>query len=127
MKLTREEAIENHRKMWNWIADETEKRKRKVEKIEYFDEHMLDLDFCFLHCYCCQYVYGDDGDYAVLFTKCDLCPIEWGVKMKNCIFDEYCLNGDSPFLKFVDTCSGDYKTAAKYAREIANLPERKIK
>ena len=30
--MTREEAIENHRKMWNWIADETEKRKRKVKK-----------------------------------------------------------------------------------------------
>lgn len=125
MKLTREEAIENHRKMWNWIADETEKRKRKVKKIEYFYEHML--DFCFVNCYCCQYVYGDDGDYAVLFTKCDLCPIEWGVKTNDCICDESCLNGESLFCKFVNTYSDDYKNAAKYAREIANLPERKIK
>ena len=28
MKLTREEAISEHRKMWNWIADEIEKEKR---------------------------------------------------------------------------------------------------
>lgn len=29
-------AIENHRKMWNWIADETEKQKRAVDKWEYY-------------------------------------------------------------------------------------------
>ena len=28
MELTREEAISEHRKMWNWIADEIEKEKR---------------------------------------------------------------------------------------------------
>lgn len=35
-KLTREQAIEEHRKMWNWIADETLKQKRKVNENEYF-------------------------------------------------------------------------------------------
>lgn len=33
--MTRKEAIENHRKMWNWIADETVKQQRKVLKSEY--------------------------------------------------------------------------------------------
>ncbi len=32
MELTKEEAIANHRKMWNWIAEETLKQERKVEK-----------------------------------------------------------------------------------------------
>ena len=36
MRLTREQAIAEHRKMWNWIADETEKLKRRVGEREYF-------------------------------------------------------------------------------------------
>ena len=39
MGLTKSEAIANHRKMWNWIADETMKRKCKVEKWDYFKAH----------------------------------------------------------------------------------------
>lgn len=27
MKLTKQQVIEGHRKMWNWIADEIEKEK----------------------------------------------------------------------------------------------------
>ena len=30
MKLTKSEAVQEHRKMWNWIADETEKQERIV-------------------------------------------------------------------------------------------------
>ena len=40
--LTREEAINEHRKMWNWIADETLKQKRKVNENEYF--HQINFD-----------------------------------------------------------------------------------
>lgn len=29
MELTREQAIAEHRKMWYWIAEETERRKEK--------------------------------------------------------------------------------------------------
>ncbi len=32
MTLTRKQAIDEHRKMWNWIADETEKRGEIVKK-----------------------------------------------------------------------------------------------
>ena len=38
MKLTKSEAVRLHRKMWNWIADETEKRKEKGVNAEMFDE-----------------------------------------------------------------------------------------
>ena len=37
MKLTREQAIMEHRKMWNWIADETLRLKRRVPKDNYFE------------------------------------------------------------------------------------------
>lgn len=30
MKLTKSKAVREHRKMWNWIAGETEKQERIV-------------------------------------------------------------------------------------------------
>ena len=36
---TRDEYEEAFRYMWNWIADETIKRKEKVTKYEFFKEH----------------------------------------------------------------------------------------
>ena len=111
--MTREEAIENHRKMWNWIADETEKRKKKVFKEEYFIEH--NLNSCFLDCYCCHYTRINK------FNNCEACPVEWEGETG------LCFDTDSPYFRFSSTHYYDYKTAAKYAREIANLPERKIK
>ena len=33
--MTKQEAIENHRKMWEWIAEETQKQRRCVSKAEY--------------------------------------------------------------------------------------------
>ena len=30
MKLTKSKAVRLHRKVWNWIADETEKQERIV-------------------------------------------------------------------------------------------------
>lgn len=39
MKLTKDEAIANHRRKWNWIADETLKQKRRVEEWDFFKAH----------------------------------------------------------------------------------------
>lgn len=114
MILTREEAIENHRKMWNWIADETEKRKKAVFTEDYFIEH--NLNSCFLYCYCCHY-----NKYINRSPNCETCPVEWGGETG------ICTDKDSPYFRFSLTHYYDYKNAAKYAREIANLPERKIK
>ena len=111
--MTREEAIENHRKMWNWIADETEKRKKIVFIEEYFIEH--NLNSCFLDCYCCHYTHINRS------PNCETCPVAWGGETGICI------DKDSPYFRFSSTQYYDYKNAAKYAREIANLPERKIK
>lgn len=40
MKLTREEAILWHRKMWNWIADRIEEEK-KVSRYQLFKRRIL--------------------------------------------------------------------------------------
>ena len=52
MKLTKQQTIEGHRKMWNWIADEIEKRRRTVciveLKMEYCKNNHLELrKWCF--------------------------------------------------------------------------------
>lgn len=110
--------------MWNWIADETEKRQKAVTKAEYFKQNKLKSVFC--ECYCCQYAFDNSeimrrGDKC---RDCEICPIDWGVKVcgndyKQCVAEktDYSKWDDYVFLN-------DWKSAAKYAGEIANLPAR---
>ena len=119
MKLTREEAIANHRKMWNWIADETERLERVVLKPEYFKEHNISHnDFPVHFCYCCDF-----DSQSLSLPLCSACPINWGVDTEI----KACCNKKSSYKKWVTVVkhySDDWKSAAKLAREIANLPER---
>lgn len=112
MNLTFDEAIANHRKMWNWIADETEKRKHIVLKSDYFKENDIPEDV-FERCYCCEYGGQESGRYTGI-TKCSYCPIDWGV--------DNCEEGYSAYSGW--TYCDDWQSAAKYARKIANLPAR---
>lgn len=108
MILTRKQAIAEHRKMWNWISDETYKQKRKVEKNEYFSEmgiHNTPL----AKCYCCEFSernYGYCGE---------CCIINWG-------------NGVGCQLSYYKLWIGtlDWEEAYKLAHIIANLPEREV-
>lgn len=119
MTLTREEAIKKTRNMWNWIADKTLERKMIVDKWNYFRENGIDFDdMPSCDCYLCEY----GKQYGRYDTKCKYCPLKftsWGESFG-------CLNDDSPFYKWDSLMAGfdDYKIAAKYAREIANLPEK---
>lgn len=108
MKLTRAQAIAGHRKMWTWIADETEKTGRRVTKREYitknnFNEKIMN------DCFCCEYVHQINGN-------CSSCPINWrnGTNIENdCLDGLYLL-----WLYF----ENDPKELARLAREISNLP-----
>lgn len=104
LELTREEAIKRHRMLWNWIADETLRQKRFVGKQEAF-AHFGWPDIL-NHCWCCEY--SDAG--------CHLCLVDWGTEFG-------CESNNSVYLMWI--CSNSYESAAKYAREIAKLPERK--
>lgn len=119
MKLTREEAIERTRDMWNWIANKTLEREIIVTKWSYFIENGIDIDdIPVSECYLCEY----SEQYGVYDAKCKYCPLKFTSETKS--FG--CLNDDSPFNKWdeVRFACGDYELAAKYAREIANLPEK---
>ena len=119
MELTFEEAIENHRKMWNWISDETEKRKRIITKEHYFKENKI-IEDVFERCFCCEYG-GQKANRYLGTDKCEFCPLYWGV--------DNCEEENSPYENWKDCQKIDFlnwKLAAKYAREIANLPARKL-
>jgi hypothetical protein len=116
MNLTKQEAIENHRKMWKWIAGETLIRKYKVLKEEYFREHNIPVyEIPLNECYCCEHAKLIKQPWI---SQCEYCPIVW---IKNISFYK-CLYVNSPYYLWADT--RDYVRASKLARQIAELPEK---
>ena len=135
--MTRKEAIANHRKMWRWIADETERRKETVGKDKYFDEMgYTEEERPAYNCFCCQYgkeiakiIYVGITDTRANWLSCNFCPLLWG--SEDTQMDLFCCNSsDPPFDRglyaewrsfFRDK---DFARAAKLARQIAELPEK---
>ena len=121
MKITKSEAIFNHRKMWHWIADETRSFKRKVEKWEYFFYYMIpDDDIPLQDCYCCEYDKQLHLDKRYLnggYSICTHCPIDWGWGAK-------CHDSGTLWGQWYDCSDEDWEFAAELADKIAELPER---
>lgn len=107
--LTKEEAIKRHRMMWNWIAYETLKRKRRVYKSEAIKHFGWDPCTMIADCWCCTYIHKDDQ------LCCKNCPVVWPGKHCTC---------NDLYQKWSCTGPIDYKKAADLAYQIANLPER---
>lgn len=130
-------VIENHRKMWNWIADEYENEvitPVQILKKEYL--HMIGNYGIFGHCFLCDYA-GPSGvmcnsNYSFDCTKC---PLDWGTPSNSSVTEGFCVDrlyyGDEEGL-YGQLLGLSYqntlyrcKDAAKLARQIANLPERR--
>lgn len=124
MKLTKEEAIKKHRRLWNYIADETLKQARCVTIAEAFEHFGWSYTIC-RRSWCCEYDYEHDNN-------CTHCPIDWRMYEED---DALCdkiwrQNSNTPhrgLLLMWESCVRlDYCTLAyKYAKIIAELPERK--
>ena len=123
--MTKEKAIENHRKMWNWIADRIEKDKQVFDIHEMKIYYMFDMESGigrdYHYCYCCYYANNN----------CDICPIKWPSDNLNYpCEDDKCREDNSGLWwqcqALYETCSCDWKKQAKLAREIAKLPEREL-
>ena len=122
MKLTKTQAIEEHRKMWNWIADETERRREPVGKYSYLKKYIYTgegltkygtiKDNCFL----CEYTVNQS------YRNCSSCPLDWAVGENKV---RYCTESESLFTKWYKAFAvDDWRTCAILAREIANLKEK---
>jgi len=123
MELTREQAIEEHRKMWNWIADNIEEirpefaveiKMRYLTNIRKLDEPINN------HCFCCEYALFMAHKYAGI---CIYCPLEWYNEENLCAN----LMADGLYDAFrTHILLKQYNEASIIARQIANLQERKI-
>ena len=135
--ITREEAIREHRKMWNWIARETLKRKKVVTKKDYIKfvglrkKSRFELENNSL-CFCCLYD-SQQRLKKISKNKCKFCPLDWNTSFGRfmCIY-EYNDDGEIDSFNNLyhewEDCleSGDWEKSAKIAKEISNLKERKI-
>ena len=116
MELTRKQAIAEHRKMWNWIADETKKRGYKISKKEYLYEKRGFSETLFSDCFCCEYaIFASQREEKPI---CSACPIDW--KINDYGARKFCC--DSLYNDW--RIATDPTNAAQLARQIANLPER---
>ena len=121
-KLTREQTIYLHRKLWNTLADKILEWKRPVEKWEIFD--LYEWPEVYAYCWCCAY----DEKFK---PACGHCPMKWtNGEINNCrCFDSpykkwewqmSILRGQKQYVRY-----WKLNELADYARKIANLPERK--
>lgn len=115
MQLTREQAIAEHRKMWNWIADQIETLKFTLDIYGYKKEY-CSINGCYWisnWCFLCEYTNND----------CNLCPLEWGKSIPYQCEGEI---GDQCNQGLWWKClkAETWQEQAALARQIANLPER---
>lgn len=111
----RKYCIEQHRNMWTTIADKTEKRQTCYTKSDYIKEYLPEMKDIESHCWLCHYA------YVLSASDCSDCPLKWRSR-KTAANYHACLN--SYFGEWRNACySKDWKSAAKYAKIIANLQE----
>lgn len=126
MNLTKKLAVELHRRLWDWVANESERQKRIVGKSEYpLFKH---LKIC-NNCWCCEYArerakvepvtptkYEDKWiiRYNMYYQRCKYCPLKWGT--------ENCVSLQSEYGKWAS--AETWQDAAYWARVIAELPEK---
>ncbi len=121
-------ALNNHVKMWLWIANETRRRQRKVKKYEYFKAMEFNGQILQNSSFICDYVHH--SDYVIArredsdpgFDKpCKFCPIDWcSLNKQNECGSMYAPNCSVAF-HWDDSYSTDYKATAEIADRIAEL------
>lgn len=125
MKLTKEQAIREHRKMWNWLAEHPDKCKSDYLELNNFGHINND-------CFLCEYSNQNNGRF------CDKdCILHWGNTNGCCeegnilgLYEVYnslrndlcCMDKDSEWSE--DIIKALYLTVSCTARTISELPER---
>lgn len=129
--LTKAKAIEEHRKMWEWMANFIDGSERGYITVRQDCFDIAELKRKYMnenfqgkivrnHCFLCAYDCNHGG-------MCEHCPVDFS----HIRYNTYgCLNGlynkaYESYDKFLDNPTRDNaKTAAEICRQIAHLPER---
>lgn len=147
MRLTKQKAIKEHRKMWNQIADwyeaDFEEIKKNYDVVNVKRAYMRKNHFhgVINNCFCCEYglremnrkhKYSGDNDV----DRCANCPLCWDSKskslmcaMRNGEWEEYAEGyyqeaiDLSAHLRRFPTSSECRSKLVSMCRKIANLPE----
>lgn len=140
LKLTKEQAIMEHRKMWNWIAEQYRNGctlSVMSLKKAYTNGLKYEYGIC-NNCFCCEYATQQlkEIGYFGYECRCVCCPLDWKSNMRDypCI-DRY--EEDDEKGLYEDLCQlclsmlsskvhnkNETNVLATLAEEIANLPER---
>lgn len=128
-EFTREEMIQLHRCMWNWITEQLEIINSYAE-INSVSIYGLKSEWCnrngFINiehrCFCCEYAIQNEMVYDE-YHFCHHCPLNWGEAEKK-YPDFYCENRFGLWQLCKDAGEkGKINEAIELARQIANLPE----
>lgn len=124
-----QELIQKHKDMWQIIALETMKQKRKIQKSDYIDldPSHRELVYTTNYCYACQAAYirkininnnPDDptDSNTVDHARCEYCPFIW--PGKRCVHPH---DSNGLYEQWLITPEYDYKRAAKLALKISKL------
>ena len=136
MELTKKQAIEEHRKMWSWIADAIKSKEDLPAVVSCYDWTSLIVDLkrryllnyegqkykdIHAHCFCCEYADNTSNNAYYDIDNCRYCPVIWSGSTRGCC-DEY---GEYEELVSLHGYSDENRRKAyKLALKIANLPER---
>lgn len=121
MKLTKEQVIKEHRKMWNAIGAENLIRMSNNKDACYIKEDYF-INFhkdniplnC---CYACDYSLAHSGN-------CESCLIDWGTDPL--LGEKTCMSYGSVYKQWLNCIvSDDIEGASLNAFKIANLPLKK--
>lgn len=127
--MTIKECQEEHKKLWNWIADETERTRKLVHKKDYFKEMNIQR-IPRLNCFACEYDKERNDEWI---DYCTHCPILWNKEQLRYAYRTYCKNlVTSPYREWllivrrtdydIELEKETLKELVSLAREIANLP-----
>ena len=132
MELTKKQAIEEHRKMWNWIADAIKNEEDLPAVVSRYDWDSLIVDLkrnyflnykgqkykddhTYTYCFCCEYAYNTSNDI------CRYCPVMWSGSTG------YCCGEYGEYIELISLrgySDENRRKAYILALKIANLPER---
>lgn len=80
--MTKEQAIEKHRNMWRWIAEQY-KMGSDDDVITLKEKYLrMKKETVYNRCYCCQYAQEmlldkADSIFTAYGARCEYCPIKW--------------------------------------------------